>query len=72
MALRVNGYAVKEIRYNGAVITDRPQRLESCTIDIMQGTVEYTREGDSNTYGLNFVIDGDTITVLNRILYGQE
>lgn len=62
MALRVNGYAVKEIRHNGAIITNKPQRLASCEIDITNGTVEYTLEGDSNTYGLTFVINGDSIT----------
>ena len=62
MALRVNGYAVKEIRYNGAVITARPQRLASCTIDIDEGTVDYTLEGDTNHYGLTFTVSGDSIT----------
>ena len=62
MALRVNGYAVKSIKYNGAVITAKPQRLASCDIDIDNGTVDYTLEGDNNHYGLTFVIDGDSIT----------
>lgn len=62
MALRVNGYAVKEIRHNGAIITALPQRLSSCEIDIDNGTVDYTLEGDSNTYGLTFIINGDSIT----------
>ena len=62
MALRVNGYAVKSIKYNGAVITATPQRLASCTIDIDEGAVDYTLEGDSNHYGLTFMISGDSIT----------
>ena len=62
MPLRVNGYAVDKIRYNGAIITSKPQRLASCNIDIDNGTVDYTLEGDSNHYGLTFVISGDSIT----------
>jgi len=62
MPLRVNGYAVDKIRYNGAIITSKPQRLASCDIDIDAGTVDYTLEGDSNHYGLTFVISGDSIT----------
>lgn len=62
MPLRVNGYAVKQIKYNGAVITAKPQRLESCDIDIDQGTVHYKLEGDQRTYGLTFVVSGDSIT----------
>lgn len=62
MALRVNGYAIDHMIYNGAIITAKPQRLASCDIDIDNGTVDYTLEGDSNTYGLTFVIDGDSIT----------
>ena len=62
MPLRVNGYAVDKIRYNGAIITSKPQRLASCDIDIDNGTVDYTLEGDSNHYGLTFVINGDSIT----------
>lgn len=62
MALRVNGYAIDHIKYNGAIITAKPQRLSSCTIDIDEGTVDYTLEGDSNHYGLTFSISGNTIT----------
>lgn len=62
MAFRVNGYAIDHIEYNGAIITARPQRLASCDIDIDNGTVDYTLEGDSNTYGLTFSISGDSIT----------
>lgn len=61
MPLRVNGYLVDKIRYNGAVFTDKPQRLESCTIDTQNGTVDYTLEGDENHYGLTFAISGDSI-----------
>ena len=62
MALRVNGYAIDHIKYNGAIITAKPQRLASCTIDINEGTVDYTLEGDSNRYRLTFVINEDNIT----------
>lgn len=62
MAFRVNGYAIDHIKYNGAIITAKPQRLASCDIDIDNGTVDYTLEGDSNTYGLTFVTSGDSIT----------
>lgn len=62
MALRVNGYAIKSIKYNGAVITAKPQRLSSVEIDIDGGTVDYTLEGDEHIYGLTFVINGDSIT----------
>ena len=62
MPLRVNGYAVDKIRYNGAIITSKPQRLASCDINIDAGTVDYTLEGDSNHYGLTFIINGDSIT----------
>ena len=64
MSLRVNGYAVREIRTNGAVITDIPQRLKTCDISISQGTVTYTVEGDDTEYGLTFTVDGDTVTYL--------
>lgn len=62
MPLRVNGFAVDRICYNGAIITNKPQRLSSCDIDIDNGTVDYTLEGDSNQYGLTFTIQGDSIT----------
>lgn len=62
MPLRVNGYAVDKIRYNGAIITNKPQRLARCEIDIDAGTVNYMLEGDSNNYGLTFEIEGDSIT----------
>lgn len=62
MPLRINGYAVKQIKYNGAVITAKPQRLASCDINIDSGTVDYTLEGDENTYGLTFTVSGDSIT----------
>lgn len=61
MPLRVNGFLVDYIEHNGAKITSRPQRLRTCNIDINNGTVSYTLEGDSNNYGLTFVIDGDNI-----------
>lgn len=60
--LRVNGYAINHIRYNGAIITDIPQRLSSLTIDTTNGTVDYTIEADENHYGLTFVVDGDSVT----------
>lgn len=62
MPLRVNGYLVDKIRYNGAVLTTKAQRLASCDIDTTAGTVNYTLEGDENQYGLTFVVDGDSIT----------
>lgn len=62
MALRVNGYAIDHIKYNGAIITAKPQRLASCDIDIDNGTVDYMLEGDENHYGLTFTISGDSIT----------
>lgn len=62
MSLRVNGYAVQEIRTNGAIITDIPQRLKTCDIYINRGLVEYTVEGDENQYSLTFTINGDSIT----------
>lgn len=62
MALRVNGYAIDHIQYNGAIITAKPQRLASCDININNGTVNYTLEGDANEYGLTFTIDGNSIT----------
>lgn len=62
MALRVNGYLVDYIKHNGAIITAKPQRLASCTIDIDDGEVDYTLEGDTNHYGLTFVVSGDSIT----------
>lgn len=62
MAFRVNGYAIDHITYNGAIITAKPQRLASCDIDIDEGTVDYTLEGDSNVYNLTFVVNGDSIT----------
>ena len=62
MALRVNGYAIDHIKYNGAIITVKPQRLASCDIDIDEGTVNYMLEGDENHYGLTFTISGDSIT----------
>ena len=60
--LRVNGYAVDQIRTNGAIITDIPQRLSSCTIDTTNGTVDYTIEGDENHYGLTFTVSGNRVT----------
>ena len=62
MPLRVNGYAVKQIKYNGAVITAKPQRLATCDINIDEGTVNYTLEGDENEYGLTFTVFEDSIT----------
>ena len=62
MALRVNGYLIDHIKYNGAIITSKPQRLETCTININDGTVDYTLEGDSNHYGLTFSIMNNDIT----------
>ncbi len=64
MPLRINGYAVSEMRINGAILTDKPQRLKTCHIDTAQGTVDYTLEGDDNTYGITFVVDqqNDKIT----------
>ena len=62
MAVRVNGYAVDYIEYNGAKITTRPQRLSSCDIDIDNGNVDYMLEGDDHVYNLSFVINGDSIT----------
>lgn len=62
MPLRINGYAIKQLKYNGAVITAKPQRLSSCDIDIDLGTVDYKLEGDDNIYGLTFVVNGDSIT----------
>lgn len=38
------------------------RRLKSCTIDTVNGTVDYTLEGDDNEYGLSFAVDGDTVT----------
>lgn len=64
MALRVNGYAVDHIEYNGAIITNKPQRLKTCDIDIPNGSVEYSLEGSDSTYNLSFVIEGDTITYI--------
>lgn len=61
MALRVNGYAIDHIKYNGAIITAKPQRLKSCDIDIDEGTVDYTLEGDSNTYNLTFSVYNNNI-----------
>ena len=73
MPLRVNGYLVDYIKHNGATITAKPQRLRTCDIDIDNGTVDYTLEGDYivdetteekvyNHYGLTFAVDGDSIT----------
>lgn len=62
MPLRVNGFLVDYIKHNGAVITAKPQRLKSCAIDITNGTVDYTLEGETNHYGLTFVINGDSVT----------
>lgn len=62
MALRVNGYLIDKIKYNGAVITSKPQRLASCEIDTEEGTVDYTLEGETTHYGLTFEVNGDTIT----------
>lgn len=64
MALRVNGYAIDHIKYNGAIITAKPQRLASCTIDIDEGTVNYTLEGEENHYGLTFSISNNSITYM--------
>ena len=63
MPLRVNGYAVSEIRMNGAVITDKPQRLRTCNIDTSEGTVAYSLEGDENTYNITFEVDQNTDTI---------
>lgn len=63
MPLRVNGYAVSEIRFNGAIVTDKPQRLKTCDINISQGTVSYSLEGDNNTYGITFSVDQQTDTI---------
>lgn len=63
MALRINGYAIDHIKYNGAIITAKPQRLKSCEIDIDNGTVDYTLEGDENHYGLTFAVTE------NKVLY---
>ena len=38
------------------------RRLASCNIDTTEGTVEYTLEGDETVYGLEFAVDGDTVT----------
>ena len=62
MPLRVNGYLVDYIKHNGAVITAKPQRLKSCDIDITNGTVDYTLEGETSHYGLTFVINGNSVT----------
>ena len=62
MPLRVNGFLVDYIKHNGAVITAKPQRLKSCDIDIANGTVDYTLEGETSHYGLTFVINGDSVT----------
>ena len=65
MPLIVNGYAVSEIRMNGAVITDKPQRLKTCHINTSDGTVSYSLEGDENQYGITFEVDQET----NKITY---
>ena len=62
MPLRVNGYAVDKIRYNGAIITSKPQRLARCEIDIPNGIVHYKLEGDPNLYELTFVLGSKSIT----------
>lgn len=61
MPLRVNGYAIDYMKYNGAIITAKPQRLATCEINIPNGTVSYTMEGDETPYGLTFEIHGDSI-----------
>lgn len=38
------------------------RRLASCDIDPVEGTVDYTVEGDENTYHITFTISGDTVT----------
>lgn len=58
---RVNGYAVTQIRYNGAIITDVPQRLSSCTIDRYNGTIDYTIEGDENHYTIYFAVGENSV-----------
>ena len=63
MPLRVNGYAVSEIRMNGAVITDKPQRLKTCHINTSYGTVSYSLECDVNQYGITFEVDQNTDTI---------
>ncbi len=72
------GYIFKEqndllIRYvtSGGEETDvtlsdfvdaKHRRLKSCVIDTVNGTVNYTVEGDEEEYGLTFAVDGDTVT----------
>ena len=63
MPLRVNGYAVSELRLNGAVITDKPQRLKTCHIDTSGGTVTYSLEGDENEYNVSFSVNQETDTI---------
>jgi len=57
MALRVNGYLIDKIKYNGAVITNSTQRLRTCIIDLENETVRYTLEGDETVYTLGISID---------------
>lgn len=52
--LRVNGYAVDHIEYNGAIITDRVQRLHSCAINRENGVINYTVEGDESSHSIEF------------------
>lgn len=59
--LRVNGYAVDKIIYNGAEITDKTQRLHSCDIDRTNGTIEYTVEGDNSNHSISFEEGEDSV-----------
>lgn len=62
MPLRVNGYAVDKIRYNGAIITSKPQRLARCEIDVEHEIIKYRLEGDPNVYEITFVLGSNSIT----------
>lgn len=56
--LRVNGYAVESIKYNGAVITDKVQRLKQCRINRQDGVITYKVEGDNRTFEIEFEENG--------------
>lgn len=60
--LRVNGYAVDRILYNGAEITDRTQRLHSCEINRENGRINYTVEGDENNHSILFEEGENSVT----------